>query len=354
MTAGAGALRSIFVAPEFLFTQPEQGHVGTSALDTDSRDWILNSLKSMSGRCHGMLLVPGTIVYKKAVTQRTAEHAADRLTHARDWAKPGKHKLSTPSPKPYATYETRKRDTEGYKEYYSEQLARTKQLARGETLDPAEQNMVVTNPKAQSFFIRNKTYVFFDGEVKLRYGKKTNMDDFHDDKVKGIFIPGKNEGVVTLANRKVGFEICLDHSLGLLKDHLNTTDLDLHIIASAEVPNETTNFCAKPGGFVIHASSNPDCSGVFRRVAKGKEGNPILTFKPVPKGEKPEAVLEGDERLVGTFMGGGQDINERGELVKVEELMAKVKKKIPGWDNIEPFREVEIGGGPLRLYRIDL
>lgn len=100
------------------------------------------------------------------------------------------------------------------KAFYEKQLA-----AVEEYLTAFERNRVVTEPNAlrYSFLIKNRTYVFLNGQKIFSYGKKTNMADFAHDRVKeGIYIPGRHEGVAMVAGLSVGFEVCLEHSLGIL------------------------------------------------------------------------------------------------------------------------------------------
>jgi hypothetical protein len=116
-----------------------------------------------------------------------------------------------------------------------------------------------------SFLIKNRTYVFFEGKKIVSFGKKINADDYFKDGEQGIFVPGKKAGTTTVDNWKVGFEICADHGVGTLLDHLASASLDLHIICSAEVPNEHPFYAIRDGGYVLHASSEEQHTGVYRK-----------------------------------------------------------------------------------------
>ncbi|OUL74258.1 hypothetical protein CA603_42165 [Paraburkholderia hospita] len=80
--AADGVLSSIFVAPEFLFTQPRQDNTGTTAMTTLRRDWILEKIKSIASSCPGMLLIPGTIVFKERITGETVADAIKSVQQA--------------------------------------------------------------------------------------------------------------------------------------------------------------------------------------------------------------------------------------------------------------------------------
>src|SRR6266702_2905836 len=106
----------------------------------------------------------------------------------------------------------------------------------------------------------------------------------------------------------------------MLKEHMQAADLDLDVIDSAEVPNNASNCATKVGGFMIHASANPDFSGVFKKVT-GMGTQPMTVYK----------------------------------FDKAKDATVKAEETVRGWDNVAPEKkEVEIDGGPLRFYVIDL
>jgi hypothetical protein len=204
--------------------------------------------------------------------------------------------------------------------------------------------------------------VFLNGQKVFSYGKKINMGDFHDDEAQGIYVPGKHQGIKTIEKFKVGFEVCWEHSMGMLQQQSAGANLDLHIIVSAEVPNNIGNFgVTKEGGFVIHASANPDFSGVFQKV--GGMGR-MLQYREVPTGKPASYALRNKkgktdllpaEEVVREFTGKGEDIDpETGKLVKNEWPMAAVMGRVEGWNAVKETKELTFGGSPLRLYEIDL
>jgi len=349
-----GQLTSIFVSPEFLFSQTGQDDQGTTAVTRRKRNWILEKIQSMASNWPGMLLVPGTIVFREDITPESAQKAIMRLQHARTpdpknfmgykedekirAAWDAKIKSAARQKRPVmAAYTTREVGSPADVEaYYEQQIAKLK-------------NEVVTNPNVlkQSFLIKNRTYVFFNGERIFTYGKKTNMDDFHDDTAKGIYIPGRHEGVTRIppgnGKLRVGFEVCLEHELGTLKQHLTANDLDLHIILSAEMPTGWQNCCVKNRGFVLHASANPILSGVIQKV-QGKEGEFPVRYPDFTLGDRWD--LKPREKAAGEA-----HFTTKG----IAKHYGRVMAPTMGWNNIEPRpQEREIGGGPLRLYDIDI
>ena len=312
IAAEPGKLRSIFVAPEFLFTQQRKkgDHSGTTAISKYDRDIALEKILEISEASPSMLLIPGTIVFgesyksawgtweDKKTTDPTRENpfarARKNLVQAANPVPikdPGKalpprfkkpeeiSKALLTARKPYPTKEAPESDqhTEGFRKFYNNQI---------EELTEAEKLMVQKDSKkiSQYFFIKNRTYVFFDKKKIFSYGKKTNMGDYAEDESKGIFVPGRKEGITTIDGLKIGFEICFDHDFGTLSDHMGGAtgkSLDLHIICSAEVPNDPSKCMAKPGGYLLHASTG---SGGQEHTAVFKQGKPWTKLDSQPVG----------------------------------------------------------------------
>lgn len=125
--------------------------------------------------------------------------------------------------------------------------------------------------------VRNIALVFFDGELlfkykkqaEYKYGKKTRElsrgDKLQHTSIK--FLPGRKEGVFALpvggGSVTCGIEICMDHNAGQLLQGERSQDVQLQFIVSDYVRNEKKHAAVKPGGYIIHASTAKDMSGVF-------------------------------------------------------------------------------------------
>jgi hypothetical protein len=253
-----------------------------------------------------MLLVPGTIVFKEALSAETIKKAKENLEQAinplAEAEKAGYPRKPPPAWQktatkidPYITKEHLDKFSdlgpkEGSKAYYNGQIAE---------LSEAEKNLVVRQPVVlqRSFLIKNRTYVFFDTGRIFSFGKKSNMDDFHDDTAKGIFVPGKKAAITKIDGLDVGFEICMDHDAGVLKMLMGSTrNLDLQIICSAEVPNSVGNCVTKVDGYTLHGSTNPKFSRVHKKVkgAGWEEIQPPPDLSPVLVGDGPLGFYEID------------------------------------------------------------
>lgn len=305
-----GKIQSILIAPEFLFMNPreyvesqdpitkeiskKQALVGSTGMDKSSRDFLLGRLERISSNRPGMLIIPGTIVFKEVLTRGTLTRATENLTRAINPVKTaneagytvpskstweqGKKVTVPPTVRPYMNREYRgveeieksgKRDEDKAVDYHKMQLEQINTELGA--LSSADQNQVIKQPSIlkHSFLIKNRAYIFLDGKKIFSFGKKTNIGDFNKDTERGIFVPGKKASITQTDGLKIGFEICYDHDQGILKGLMGTAaNLDLQIICSADVPNTTNNFVVKEGGYVLHASSFHDYSQVHQRPSK--------------------------------------------------------------------------------------
>src|SRR5258708_7859342 len=77
-----GKLKSIFVAPEFLFTSATRYQSGSTGMEKYQKDWVLSKIAKVSQDSPSMLLIPGTIVFKEPLTQKSVAGAIRNLDHA--------------------------------------------------------------------------------------------------------------------------------------------------------------------------------------------------------------------------------------------------------------------------------
>ncbi len=110
----------------------------------------------------------------------------------------------------------------------------------------------------------SKGILLIPGTVALKKPLKSQEKD-------GIF-PLKLGGTTF----SCGIEICMDHNVGALRYSESATDLQLHFIVSDHVTNKPEHVAVKEGGYVVHASTDVDVSGVFDH-----KFNSVDTLPPV-------------------------------------------------------------------------
>lgn len=104
--------------------------------------------------------------------------------------------------------------------------------------------------------LHNTAFISFGGNAAAY--QKMFPDPSEYNEVFSLFTPGLHPGDITLAGSRLGIEICADHASGALKENTTANKFDLHVVLSAYVDREPSNFCAKPDGYLAFADSrNP-------------------------------------------------------------------------------------------------
>jgi hypothetical protein len=267
---------ALFVAPEYLVARPTAGgrHIPGRRrhIDEDQKDILLQRYMTLSDLCKGMILVPGTIAWRKPFDRSGPKQISTRTGLA----------------KPISRYDKAIANVQFYQQRQDLDLdARLSgPLSSGvvapttqEKLDALEvakawapiNSVFGYNANELEFMGRNTAYVLLDGRVILKYNKQ---GDFHEvlDGTKTVHIPGKLDGRFHvrptnpgLRAIRFGIEICLDHvfqTTGKEIPHLG--EVDVHIISSAQVKEREGSVAIADDGFLVHACSNRAYSGVKR------------------------------------------------------------------------------------------
>jgi hypothetical protein len=267
----------LFVAPEYLFAASDKAH----AVPQDTKETIVQSLMALSGHYPNLILVPGTIAWKKPVIRskeklykktrlekylervQAAEKADIAAVH-RDTDRKIKQRIAQ-------NLEDKEQVTRLQSEEYRSMLLEAP-LADVTRAKQRYGTMVknLETAKEKCFIARNTAYGFHRGREVARYHKRGEyMEVFKTESEDGyvIYEPGGGpEGAgdrFAVESVKFGIEVCLDHQLGFLSTSSGATP-DVHIIMSADTPLVSEHKLVANGGYVVHASSNPDYTGVWR------------------------------------------------------------------------------------------
>jgi hypothetical protein len=247
-TGGAftGAIKAIFVAPEYLFDNPRDKDADPTlqhtprAIAEESKRAIKSMIRDDSRNYPGMLIVPGTVIYR-----------LDPLAY------------------PVLVGQVRTEAVTAMKTLQTS-LARksekVKSMAKDDTVPTLATKIGLLDGTGRiDYLVQNKMYGFLNGEVVFSYGKRADCFEATGD-VPGVFIPGPTTGMKTIEGINFGFEVCYDHEMGVLKATASGKTADIHIVSSAQVSNNTGNMNVRAGGFFIHACSNSDVSTVLYRT----------------------------------------------------------------------------------------
>jgi hypothetical protein len=272
-----GRLSLIFVAPEYMFMNACQPYLHNVTddrfLNLTTRDQIINSLTEISkGHDVQLIFVPGSIAYKKPFFRQgdSAEEISARNARVLGRIESGANLYVS----------------------NSVSIAQARQVALSGAFDTpgASYPALNTDQKLQKFnqayaatsadlhIGENKMYMFHKGKVIASYKKKC---DFHE-VLPGypqptVFLPGEKKGRATVSGVPFGVELCLDHVNGTLSSAGSVTgDLPVvHAVASAWVSLDGGNAVVRPGGYMVHASSNSGASGIWRRGTSSTGGGYI-------------------------------------------------------------------------------
>lgn len=313
-----GLIRGIFVAPEYLFAARNAGLkiAGVTqprAMSSARHDLVIKWLTSLSERHPRILIVPGTIAWETPFG--TSKEFKSLETYL------GKAKYQ-PIPEPDLLKQFKTAwfwdsgagsiinwsDLEEYKEQFGSYPAIQSLLDI--TIQDVRKNspakydemrlyarlvhemgigavrrmhkMVPLNPKR---FMFNTAYGFLNGKIVLAYRKQGNFNEEagYDDI---FFLSGGQSGFRDIEGIRFGFEVCLDHNIGLLKRQLRPgQDVDVQIVLSDSVRPVGDNIVVQDGGFFVHASTDGPAAGCFMRNGATIEFAPEIGTETVAGSE---------------------------------------------------------------------
>lgn len=289
----------IFVAPEYLFAHPARGghhELGEKRhLLEPEKINLLAMIQHVSVSCPGLIIVPGTVAWQKPLLR-----PADKRIHTKGH-NAGQEKLISRNVKAmfavtsYATQHNAGRmDVSLSGDLYIDQDISVAAIKGHQKIDVLRRHLRSAGQEDLQM-ARNTAYVFYDGALLLKYNKHA---DFHEvlNSANVVYIPGAHPGVFYVRTEgqeiiKFGIEVCLDHAVGVLETTvLGGGRVDVHIVVSAWVDPNRYSRTVKPGGCMIHASSNvrlPKVYNYARPVAAYGHGvidetdNPNVSAAPI-------------------------------------------------------------------------
>lgn len=247
----------IFIAPENLFChaldspEPRAHDYGDKRqLSERERDIILHHLRKMSRAYPRMLLIPGSISWKKSIERPTGSD--------RKWW----HQVA--SPNPFAALAD---PVPSRREKSLARLLKNAKLLgiKGDEAVSAPLGFINENTPARTVeqkvtsledathIAKNTSYVLLGGIVQLKYNKAS---DFHEvlDNSSTVFIPGVLLARLECDGLSLALDLCLDNNYATLQ--AKGPAVDIHILMSAATEGEDTHANLKEGGWFVHCSSN--------------------------------------------------------------------------------------------------
>lgn len=272
--AAGGDWLYLFVAPEYYFAASDTAH----AIPQDEKERVVAWLGALSARLPTLVLCPGTIAWKKPMIRSgdyrfrrgTRIAKADSRTRKfvqRTRAAVDDHRALVPHIVDL--------DLARYPSMASERAGLTSDHLRRATQRGATEQQMYTNLRTEPdrcFIARNTAYGFYNGREIARYHKRGDHTEVFPSESDGgyvIYEPGGGpEGPgdkFNVEGVRFGVEVCLDHQLGYLSQGGGWYP-DMQIIMSAAAQYVEANSFVKEGGYVVHASSERDCTKIYQNV----------------------------------------------------------------------------------------
>ncbi|MCG8684370.1 MAG: hypothetical protein MI892_05820 [Desulfobacterales bacterium] len=243
-------VRGIFVAPEYMFAFGDgTGH--PRGVPDYMKDRILKSLKELSRKHDGIVLIPGSIAWNTSVTGRgTANISAG-----------GNLSVSEITAElPIIEAKRLWADARVMDQVGRDADRGARKTARSDLLK---------NTGGNRRLQKNSVPVFHNGKLVCIQDKAS---DYHESsRPSHLHVSVPHPGTFEIRTHKgplrIGVEVCLDHNIGALRRAIaaGAATPHIHAIASAAVVPNADHFQAtQNGGLVIHASSQPAFMGTWR------------------------------------------------------------------------------------------
>jgi len=340
----SGLVRGIFVGPEYLFASRWAGFTysnGTQvarSVTQDSHDALLRELMAISSAYPRILMLPGTIAWKKPLALRELQSRIQYYKGREDKKlfeailaefalKKGEKSLvssqlrqdylianGVPMPTEPLPEQELKLIRDTYPMVFNQLVAVVAPQVDpllGSAARKAAQRYAAT-PKQMRHMMQNTAYALLNGKVVFAYAKQGNFhEEAGDSRV--VFAPGAKSGVQEIEGIHFGFEVCLDHNIGTLKKQLRGgRKVDVQIVMSDYVKYSPAHVVVRDGGVFVHASTEPTEGGVWTINSGIKTPVPLLGTDTIAGSDLThwEIDVEVDDpfSLAGTFM---QDIDKK-------------------------------------------
>ncbi len=282
----------IFVAPEYLFSQPVGGEKRTLPnsrlvplrtggtqrhLSEDEANAIFRELQGLSRKYHHLLIVPGTIAWRKELGRYRNFDRSRYTPWPHEVLEQAYHKLHPEMVDAGTGQFTGNVATDTVSDLAKPLAGHTRVdwKDKVQAVQRAEQDLI-----PDFGLCLNTAPVLHDGKTVLIYHKHGDFYELEpsydvNQRVHEIAFPGRKDGTFQLDGVDYGIEICFDHSIAALesaqleKPH-GTPLPQVHIITSASVALDWGPNVVRAQGYVVGAAAageqigGADASGVWQ------------------------------------------------------------------------------------------
>jgi hypothetical protein len=225
----------LLAAPEYFFGLPtSDAHSSVKAYDEAAHDEIVRRCAAISGNFPGMLMMPGTLLFKQRLTRDQREQMADHMQAKLD--------------KRVATQVLGAQGTDSALVRQGRAGIANVEL-KGWGL---KEKLGMRDPR---LFGYNRAYVYFNGRKIKQFNKSEDAQEFSSENPKPTMVPGLTSGVFHYPNThvRIGLEICADAG------RVGSTgkEVDIRVILSAALPVGQTYLPTDDSKLLIHAKGHP-------------------------------------------------------------------------------------------------
>lgn len=242
----------IFVAPEYYFSN--QRHSNDRFYLKEVKQFIVTRLSALAKKYPKMLIIPGTVLWKKSAYREGAR----KVEIGRGAAN------IVPSPKNITRIaKTLDRLAKAHTDFATDNNLQGWSHAGkfGSTDDPTSTNesrfympkYYLDHAKELNTQIAQNVAYIFKNDVVLKYHKAGNFMEVEGEASNIVFAPGVISGVFNVGPVAYGIEICRDHCMQVLKK--GGRDVNIQIIISSYIPNIAGGMSMSNGGVLIHSST---------------------------------------------------------------------------------------------------
>lgn len=281
---------AIITAPEYFFAKDHQSE---RQYDEHEARSIEKSLAQLSAHYKKILIIPGTIAWKKNVLPKKENkyqenssayqtlYSAEKMNE-KDYLDDKRSRGINKNKDDYLKY-TKKSGDHSLLSIKEALFSYGKKNRGGHTQNDFEtkiKSLSQDENKLKSILLsRNTLYMYLDGTRLHKYHKRSDYQEVLNNVTKNVFIQGDRKPIATISGIRIGMEICLDHNIGTLKQVIDKHQgflleedkdpVDLHLILSAFVASKPEHYTAKQNGYIIHSSS----SFSYRQYLHNKPNN---------------------------------------------------------------------------------
>lgn len=263
--------QAVFLAPEYFFSN--QREINDRFFDHTVKRYILQELKNLAHGYPNLLLVPGTLLWKKeAVGDEPSRDDINQRV-------------------PVSTNRKLKAHTRIYNAYMSFGSRVDKGWGHSGTADVSSTEYLIHADICRPQIAQNVAYIFL-GDQHFKYHKIGNYEEVMGETGNIVFAPGNIAGRFSVGGVKYGLEICMDHAQGVLE---KSTGGDVHV--QLLVSSYVASTDAGKAAVLLHSSTEKHQKYSDQLHATGvnpirfKSGSGACLSKDKPKVDGPDWTL---------------------------------------------------------------